>query len=221
MMVTQDYSRLRIDAQYVDDYLYLTNFLKIHNPPQGLPVGLIFVFHSQTNENFRIFVNPPRSKRRENYGVFATRSPRRPNPLGVSHVRLLDRIYCENGDLLLTFSGVDLLNQTPILDLFPISSNLFQRQDATGGWASASIQQYKVHWSVDLSLFPDLPVQHLEELLSWDPRPTAVKQRFPVQTLGSSRQEFGIRLLGFEVKFRFQDLEIEVFSLSLASQFTR
>lgn len=79
---------------------------------------LLFVFHDAIAEGWRPMVRPPRLGGRRKVGVFASRSPHRPNPIGLSAVefRGLDR---EGGGLALRLGGVDLLDGTPVLDIKP------------------------------------------------------------------------------------------------------
>lgn len=77
-------------------------------------IWLIFVFHH--NKNWKPLVQPPMNNSGEKVGVFATRSPHRPNNIGMSCVKLLD---VNTKKLELTISNFDLLNDTPILDIKP------------------------------------------------------------------------------------------------------
>ena len=91
---------------------------------------VLFWFH--LNEGFRPKVLPPRSARRR--GVFSTRSPHRPNPIGLSAVKL-ERV---NG-LVLEVSGLDMLDETPVLDLKPYVAYTDAIGDANGGWLSGAL----------------------------------------------------------------------------------
>jgi tRNA-Thr(GGU) m(6)t(6)A37 methyltransferase TsaA len=91
---------------------------------------VLFWFH--LNDGFRPKVLPPRSARRR--GLFATRSPHRPNPIGISAVKL-ERV---NG-LVLEVSGLDMLDQTPVLDLKPYVAYTDAITDANGGWLSGAL----------------------------------------------------------------------------------
>ena len=88
---------------------------------------LIFWFHR--NEGWRPKVRPPRSTRRGKLGVFATRSPYRPNPLGLSVVRL-ERVEGR----VLHLAEVDLLDGTPVLDIKPYVAWSDAIADAGDGW---------------------------------------------------------------------------------------
>ena len=101
-------------------------------------------------------VRPPRLGGNTRMGVFATRSPFRPNPLGLSSVRL---IRIENGDLIV--SGADVLDGTPIYDIKPYLSFSDCHEDAQNGFA----EQHKE----DRLTVPFL--RDIEYILSQDPRP--------------------------------------------------
>jgi tRNA-Thr(GGU) m(6)t(6)A37 methyltransferase TsaA len=91
---------------------------------------VIFWFH--LNEGFRPKVLPPRSARRR--GVFSTRSPHRPNPIGISAVKL-ERV----DGLVLEVSGLDMLDGTPVLDLKPYVAYTDAVTDAGTGWLSGAL----------------------------------------------------------------------------------
>ena len=90
-------------------------------------------------------VRPPRLGGNKRMGVFATRSPYRPNPIGLSSVRL---IGIENGDLIV--SGADLLDGTPIYDIKPYLSFSDSHPDAKNGFAEETKDyQLEVKWQVE------------------------------------------------------------------------
>jgi tRNA-Thr(GGU) m(6)t(6)A37 methyltransferase TsaA len=92
-------------------------------------IWLVFLFHHAVGHR-RLKVQPPRASRR--LGVFATRSPHRPNPIGLSAVRL------ESIDgLTLTVSGVDMVDGTPLLDIKPYLPYADALPDASSGWLDA------------------------------------------------------------------------------------
>jgi tRNA (adenine37-N6)-methyltransferase len=92
-------------------------------------IWILFVFHQNVEQQrgWRPRVLPPRSDRKQ--GVFATRSPHRPNPIGLSVVRL-ERI----DGLVLHVRGIDLLHATPVLDLKPYVAYADAHPDAGSGW---------------------------------------------------------------------------------------
>jgi hypothetical protein len=104
-------------------------------------------------------------------GVFATRSPFRPNPIGLSSVRL---VGMENGDLIV--SGADVLDGTPIYDIKPYLSFSDSHEDAQNGFAEEhkderlEVTDYGITESRDSGI-PKETLRDLEYILSQDPRP--------------------------------------------------
>ena len=95
---------------------------------------IIFVFHANPKGKWQPTVRPPRLGGNRRLGVFATRSGFRPNPIGLSVVRL-EGIRRYKNKLLLDLSGVDLLDRTPVLDIKPYLPYVDSVPDAIGGFA--------------------------------------------------------------------------------------
>ena len=116
-------------------------------------------------------VRPPRLGGNKRMGVFATRSPFRPNPIGLSSVRL---VGMENGDLIV--SGADVLDGTPIYDIKPYLSFSDSHEDAQNGFAEEhkderlEVTGYGITESRDSGI-PEEALRDLEYILSQDPRP--------------------------------------------------
>ena len=98
-------------------------------------IWLLFDFSLAHREGFTPTVRPPRLGGNRHVGVFASRSPFRPNPIGLSSVRLLSCEETEDGPIL-TVSGVDLLDGTPIYDIKPYLPFSDCHPDATAGYAA-------------------------------------------------------------------------------------
>jgi tRNA-Thr(GGU) m(6)t(6)A37 methyltransferase TsaA len=114
--------------------LKLRSELNLSEALEGLEgfshIWLIFVFHQNTNKGIKAKIHPPRMGG-EKTGLFATRTPHRPNPIGLSAVKL-ERI--EGGTLYL--SGVDLVDGTPILDIKPYLPSSDCLPEAHAGWTA-------------------------------------------------------------------------------------
>ena len=142
-------------------------------------IWLTFVFHEvPPSRKPRPLVRPPRLGGNTRVGVFASRSPFRPNRLGLSLVRQ-EGLFRHNGDLCLAIAEIDLVDGTPVLDIKPHLPWCDSRTDATGAWAEAAPQP---HLSVNYSdsarqqletLAPDYPSLEplIGEVLRQDPRP--------------------------------------------------
>jgi tRNA-Thr(GGU) m(6)t(6)A37 methyltransferase TsaA len=169
---------------------------------------LIFVFHKNSNERFHAKVHPPRLEGRS-IGLFATRSPHRPNPIGLSLVKLVRR----EGDSLI-LSGVDLIDGTPILDVKPYLPEVEAKTEATGGWTEhVDPRTVRVEWTQEqleilskwagrLQLGAEPLRQLIEETLQLDPRPL-VYRGYEGSDEAKYRQTHAVRFFDGDVHFRF------------------
>ncbi len=163
---------------------------------------LIFVFHETESNGWRATVRPPRLGGLERVGVLASRSPHRPNPIGISVVKLVS-VEIVRKEILITVSGVDLLDRTPILDLKPYIPYADSIPKARSGWAKEKLIPTKVKWSKKaLADLKAVLQEHPEfkslalEILQQDPRPAFQKRK-----LGATGS-FGFRLYDWDVKWK-------------------
>jgi tRNA-Thr(GGU) m(6)t(6)A37 methyltransferase TsaA len=121
---------------------------KYRNSLDGLEgfshIWVIFVFHEAHGS--KLLVRPPRLGGAKKIGVFASRSPHRPNPIGISAVEL-DRIELKGKDLLIHIRGVDLLDGTPVLDIKPYIPYADSIPRALSGWADSARPRLKVSFT--------------------------------------------------------------------------
>ncbi len=148
-------------------------------------------------------VRPPRLGGNTRVGVFATRSPFRPNPVGLSSVKLekfeIDAVL---GPVLYV-SGADLMNGTPIFDVKPYLGYVDAHEDAVDGFA-LNQREGILKVSVAEELLKTIPVEKREgllEVLSQDPRP---------QYQNDSERVYKMRFAEFEVWFRVEEDELLV-----------
>ena len=137
-------------------------------------IWLIWLFSEAVRDNFSPTVRPPKLGGNTRMGVFATRSPFRPNPIGLSSVRLEEiRQDAKLGPVLIV-SGADLLDGTPILDIKPYLPYTDSHPDAAAGFANPeNWRQLEVIFPGDL--LAKVPVSRREALigvLRQDPRPS-------------------------------------------------
>lgn len=175
-------------------------------------IWLIFDFHKKGKRAWRPTIDPPRLEAGEAMGVFATRSPHRPNPLGLSVVKL-DRIdYDAPEGIEIHLSGVDILDGTPVLDIKPYLPYADKVETANSGWANAEIDRYPVTFSPQsrdaLDAFSVGPYSRLkilvEQMLEWDPRPTSQRRAKPLRVPGSEGAKFAFRVLEFDVHWEIR-----------------
>ncbi len=142
-------------------------------------------------------VRPPRLGGNRRMGVFATRSPFRPNPIGLSCVKL-EAVYADRQPVELEVSGIDLLDGTPIFDIKPYIPFADCHPDATEGYTAET----KQHWLE--VVFPDallaaLPMElHtvVTAILAQDPRPGYADD---------PERLYGIVYAGYDIKFTVAD----------------
>ncbi len=154
---------------------------------------LIWEFTEAPHEKWSPTVRPPRLGGNTRVGVFATRSPNRPNNLGLSVVKL---ISVENNELIV--SGADIMSGTPIYDIKPYLPGFECIPDAVGGFAD-SYTDYALELEYDPQLIAKLPEDKREallEILSGDPRPSY--QDDPDRI-------YGFSYAGREIKFKVSD----------------
>ncbi len=134
---------------------------------------LIFDFSKAHVDKYQPLVRPPRLGGNEKVGVFSSRSPFRPNPIGLSSVKL-EKVEIQNGNVCLVVSGVDTLDGTPIFDIKPYIPSTDCHIDAVGGYAD-DFTNYKLNVEFDNSLREKIPqdkLQTLVDCLAEDPRPS-------------------------------------------------
>ncbi len=134
---------------------------------------LIFDFSKAHRTEWSATVRPPRLGGNQRIGVFASRSPFRPNPIGLSAVKLI-RVEQSENSLELVVSGVDLLNDTPIYDIKPYIPYADCHPTATDGY-TAETKEYRLEVEFPQDLLSKIPEEKREAVigcLSEDPRPS-------------------------------------------------
>ena len=156
---------------------------------------LLWEFSKAKRENISLTVAPPRLGGKERRGVFATRSPFRPNSIGLSCVRLEEVRYEENGEPVLIVSGADLLDGTPIFDIKPYLPYADSYPDASGSFGEAhKTDRITVVFPEELkSKLPEPLQQTVYEVLAQDPR--AAYNKKPDYVYGMNFAEYDIRFV--------------------------
>ncbi|MBQ8685592.1 MAG: tRNA (N6-threonylcarbamoyladenosine(37)-N6)-methyltransferase TrmO [Clostridia bacterium] len=164
---------------------------------------LLFDFSQTAEGEFSPTVRPPRLGGNTRVGVFASRSPFRPNRIGLSCVRLTEIKHTETDGDILIVSGADLLDGTPILDIKPYIPFTDCQTDATGGYATEhEAHRLEVEFPQELlSKIPQEKRDGLLECLADDPRPSY--QNEPARV-------YGMKFARFEIKFQVEDNRLTV-----------
>lgn len=171
---------------------------------------LIWEFSAAVRKDWSPTVRPPRLGGNTRVGVFATRSPFRPNPLGLSCVKLEGVELDTLEGPVLHVSGADLMDGTPIFDIKPYVPYADCRPDAREGFAPAPARRLEVH--IPPELLEQIPAGRrgaLEGVLACDPRPSY--QEDPERV-------YGMSFAGEEVKFRVEGTRLLVTAVKSRSE---
>lgn len=161
---------------------------------------LLWEFSECVREEWQPMVRPPKMDLNSKMGVFATRSPYRPNPIGLSSVQI-ERV--ENNEVegpVIWVRGADLLDGTPIYDIKPYLAYADSHPEALSGFATPYIgKTLQVEMTdMQLSVIPPDKREALLQLLGQDPRPAYTK--FPERV-------FGMEFAGFDIRFQVNEQE--------------
>lgn len=192
-------------------------FEKEYNVPEafrGLEdfshIWVLWQFSESVRESWSPTVRPPLLGGNKRMGVFATRSPFRPNSVGLSALRLDKVEINEKYGVILHVSGADMLDGTPVYDIKPYLPYADSLPDATGGFTdNLDERRLEVNFPTDLlDRVKEDKRDSLIAVLSADPRPSY--QNDP-------EREYGMRFAEYEVKFRVEDKLLTVTSITLCS----
>ena len=168
---------------------------------------LIWGFHKAEGRDWRPTVRPPRLGGNIRMGVFATRSPYRPNRLGLSSVRLVGVEKTAGWGETLLVAGADLMNGTPVYDIKPYLPGADSHPEARGGFAE---EQEKRRVAVDIpaeegSKLTDSELRALEKVLAEDPRPAYQED---------AERMYAFEFAGRTVRFRVAEGTLRVLDIT-------
>lgn len=168
---------------------------------------LVWVFSESVGRGWSPTVRPPRLGGNERRGVFATRSPFRPNPIALSCVQLEGIEWDTQEGPVLHVSGVDMMDGTPILDIKPYVPYADAHPEAIGGFAAAApAERLAVVYAPGAAgLLSEAEERALSEVLGQDPRPRY--QNDPAR-------EYGLDFAGCAVRFRVENTTVQVIKIS-------
>ena len=168
---------------------------------------LIWEFSEAKRDGWSPTVRPPRLGGNKRMGVFATRSPFRPNSIGLSSVRLIGIEHTESEGDVLIISGADLLDGTPIFDIKPYLPFTDSHPDAKGGFADEK-KEYEAEVIIPDEVKKGISEHRLEEiteLLLQDPRPSY---------RDDENREYGMSYADLEISFTATSRTLTVTSIT-------
>ena len=167
---------------------------------------LVWVFDQAVRKDWSPTVRPPRLGGNQRMGVFATRSPFRPNPIALSSVKLAGIEQTAEHGTVLKIRGADLMDGTPILDIKPYIPYADSHPDAIGGFASAPAGE-TLEVAIPPELLERIPASRREALrgvLAQDPRP---------HYQDDPDRVYGFGFAGLEVKFSVDGNQLTVLNI--------
>ncbi len=202
-IVTQSKGRIIFEPEY-------RNVDALNGIESYSHLWLIWKFSESVREEWSPTVRPPRLGGNKRVGVFATRSPFRPNPMGLSCVKLEQVITDSKDGPVLIVSGVDMLNGTPVYDIKPYLSYTDSRADAACGFAD-DVKDYSLNVVIPESvrgMLSESLCEEIRELLAQDPRPGYMHTG---RNNGSER-EYGMSYAGYNIRFTVSEGVLTVLS---------
>lgn len=205
--------------------------LAIKDLSQFSHIWVLFVFHEHGSHAWKPSIRPPRLGGKQKVGVLSSRSPHRPNPIGmsvfpVSHIdEVKGKIY---------ISGLDVIDGTPVLDIKPYIPYADSYPEASAGWASEEIPTFAVTWSeAALVVLAQLQMQRLQEadsdatdekkqidlkteiesILEIDPRPAFQKRKNPVGLQQSCGLRYGFDVRNIDVKYELAEHGFHIYQV--------
>jgi len=198
------------------------NELSVRDIESFSHLWILFLFHKQNYAGFKPLVQPPRLGGKKTMGVYATRSPNRPNPIGLSAV-LLEHVEYGEEEIRLHVRGGDFLDGTPVLDIKPYIPFADSIPEASSEWAVAAEPPMPVRWSAAAIRELSIADQHItdeqisatnnlqtliEDTLALDPRPAHERHKD-----GKEDQAWGMRVEHVDVKWRVLNGAAEIIAV--------
>lgn len=211
-LVTEAKAELHLSAEYCTEGIFkmLEGFSHL---------WLTFVFHQTAEKGWSPTVRPPRLGGNQRVGVFASRSTHRPNPIGLS-VAALDRVEQKDQQCILHLSGIDLLHNTPVLDIKPYIPYADSIPGAKTAYANDKPETIAVWFS---NLAKDQCKQQtsklvaqgnnvnlemlIEQILQQDPRPAYQKKS------SNNDRIYAMKLFNFDLRWKYKNGQITVTEL--------
>ena len=166
---------------------------------------LLWKFSEAVGEKWSPTVRPPRLGGNRRMGVFATRSPFRPNPIGLSSVKIEDIVHGTPDGTVIIVSGADLLDGTPIYDIKPYIPYTDSHPQAVGGFSQEVMENSltAVFENGSEQALPPEILSPLKKILEGDPRPGYQKD---------NERIYSFEFSGYKIKFKVEDKLLTVLS---------
>jgi tRNA-Thr(GGU) m(6)t(6)A37 methyltransferase TsaA len=192
-------------------------------------VWVVFLFDRNEEGDWRPTIQLPRLEVDHKVGVFASRSPHRPNRIGISAARLGTIDRKAPGGVEIILHGIDILDGTAVLDLKPYVPYADSIPTAGGSWTEPPIRRYPVtldpgHASLindsggrNHHRFRGDPVAFVVRMLELDPRPTPQRETMPIDDPSNEGRRFAFRVLDLDIQWEIRSGGIRVVDVLLTA----
>ena len=189
-MVKESYARIIFEKDY-----------RVREAFRGLEeyshIWILWNFSESKREKWSPTVRPPLLGGNKRVGVFATRSPFRPNPIGLSCVKLNKIEYTKEKGPVLFVSGADLMNGTPIYDIKPYLPYADSYPEAAAGFTE-SLAERRVEVKIECESFYEVPKEKQEEIIK-------ILQHDPTPSYKKEGTQYGMKYGGYNIKFDIKE----------------
>ncbi|MCM0605903.1 MAG: tRNA (N6-threonylcarbamoyladenosine(37)-N6)-methyltransferase TrmO [Xanthomonadaceae bacterium] len=183
-------------------------------------IWVIFIFHKHNSKGFKASIRPPRLGGKKKVGAFGTRSPHRPNPIGLSAVKLEKISKNKKGRVIIEVSGLDILDGSPVLDIKPYLPYADSIPTANAGWTNNSVEIFPVSFTEKAlgeiekreKKYPKFK-ERIIEMLEIDPRPASQKVKYTPKNKENEGKKFGFILLDYDIKWEITDSGFRVYDI--------
>ncbi len=166
-------------------------------------IWVLWEFSDNIRQDFSPTVRPPKLGGEVRKGVFATRSPFRPNPIGLSCVKLDKIEYTKQHGVVLYISGIDMKSGTPVYDIKPYIAYADSREDASMGFAGEHLDD-KAQVEFEKRLLDKIPSDKQTAIIK-------ILEQRPIPAYHSDKERiYGLSFSGFNIKFRCDEEKIYV-----------
>lgn len=168
-------------------------------------IWILWNFSKVERERWSPTVRPPLLGGNKRMGVFATRSPFRPNPVGLSCVKLEKIEQTKEHGIVLCVRGADLMDGTPIYDIKPYLAYADSHPEATGGFTE-NLKERRIEVKVECEAFYSIPEEKQKEIIK-------ILEHDPTPSYKKDGEIYGMSYGGYEVKFYIEERNLYITSI--------
>ena len=168
-------------------------------------IWILWNFSQTERDEWSPTVRPPLLGGNKRMGVFATRSPFRPNPIGLSCVKLEKIEYTKEDGPVLFVSGADLMDNTPVYDIKPYLPYADSYPDASGGFTD-SLEERRLEVEIECNAFYEIPQEKQVEIIK-------ILQHDPTPSYKSDGKIYGMKYADYNIRFYIKEAAVHLIDI--------